>query len=120
MKKKLLLTLLILSFTILPLLNNQVYAKEHTHTKTVSIKNYYEQNGYLVVKWKKSKDCKAYCVHLNCGKKILTAKCVSKTSSSTKIRITSSLRRKMDKCNNLNVVVYCSNRTYKSSYGGGG
>lgn len=116
MKKKLLL-LLILCIAFVP---NTVYAKEHSHSKTMQIRDYYEQSGNLVVKWKKSKGCKAYCVHINCGKKTLTSKCVSKTASSTKIRITSSLRRKIDKCGSINVVVYCSERSYKSSYGGGG
>ena len=121
MKKKALIFALLLSVALAAVATPvPSYAVKHKHIGTVSIKSIKERNGYLIIKWKKSKNCKGYCVHLQCGKKTLYAHCYGKTISTARIKLTNTLRKKLDKCGSWEAIVYCSNTGPHGAGGGRG
>ena len=120
MKKKIILYSLILSMVCIMATPITTYSAKHTHTGTVKITSSVERNGYIVVKWKKSKSCKGYCVHVQCGNKILACHCYGKTITTARIKETVTLKKKLDKCGNWKTVVYCSSTGPSGANGGRG
>ena len=110
MKKRTLLLALIAGILILPIIGTSNIYAAHKHDKQVKVVSAAERNGYIDVKWKKDKSCKSYCVHLQCGSKVLYNHCVGKTQSHYKIKVTKTLGKNLDKCGNWKAVVYCSNK----------
>lgn len=92
----------------------------HIHDKQVTITSIKERGRYIDFKWKKDKSCKAYCVHIECGSKVLYSHCVGKTRNHYKVSVSKSLQKKIDKCSNIKYKVYCSNKAYASGGSGGG
>lgn len=99
--------------------NDYTYAG-HIHDKEVTITSVKESGRYIDINWKKDKSCKAYCVHIECGRKVLYSHCVGKTQKHYRISVSKSLQNKIDKCSNVKYKVYCSNKAYHPVGSGGG